>query len=466
MIPVDFVSGMTILLVDDEPDLLKLISEYVSSYEFLTPVKHSSPTEALKWAKSSSFDIAVVDYKMPEMNGLELIEKLKKSNPDSHFILMTAHGNLEIAIEAIKTGVSDFITKPFNLAAFKMSIDRITERIFLSRENETLKGLLREEYGKNQLISRSDEMIAIREKVKTFANSTAPVLITGETGVGKEIVARMFHDNSGRRGSHFVAVNCSAYAETLFESELFGHEAGAFTGANKQRIGRLEYAQKGTLLLDEVSEMPVQMQVKLLRVLQEKQFERVGGNKTIKLAARIISATNKNPEEAIEHGLLRNDLYYRLNAIQVHIPPLRERTEDIEPIAKHFMKKFSVIHTKKIGSISENVMELFYSYSWPGNVRQLENVIDYAVVSCNGDEIMKRDLPEELKNKSFSVQPLIGIQTEKQMIAPGSSLTTGSERDKIVACLEKNRWIKTKAASELGMTRSQLLYRMKKFDIA
>ncbi|MDP6388213.1 MAG: sigma-54 dependent transcriptional regulator, partial [Candidatus Pacebacteria bacterium] len=326
---------LQLLVVDDEKTVVDLVGEYASSIDFLEFQGCCSPNEALDWAKFHPVDIAVIDYNMPKMNGLELINRLEKNNKDSYYLLMTGHAELQIAIDAIRTGVFDFITKPFGKNEFRIAMERIRKHKGIQFQNMFLRDLLRDSYGKRKLIGKSVEMASIREKIQLFAKSEAPVLITGETGVGKEVVAQIIHEASNRNQNNFVPVNCSAYAETLLESELFGHEKGAFTGADRLRIGRFELTKNGTILLDEIAELPPQIQVKLLRVLQEKKFERVGGNNTIKLLARIISITNRNIEEEIKNNRLREDFYYRLNTLRIHIPPLRERKNDILLLANH-----------------------------------------------------------------------------------------------------------------------------------
>ncbi len=457
---------LQLLVVDDEKTVVDLVGEYASSIDFLEFQGCCSPNEALDWAKFHPVDIAVIDYNMPKMNGLELINRLEKNNKDSYYLLMTGHAELQIAIDAIRTGVFDFITKPFGKNEFRIAMERIRKHKGIQFQNMFLRDLLRDSYGKRKLIGKSVEMASIREKIQLFAKSEAPVLITGETGVGKEVVAQIIHEASNRNQNNFVPVNCSAYAETLLESELFGHEKGAFTGADRLRIGRVELTKNGTILLDEIAELPPQIQVKLLRVLQEKKFERVGGNNTIKLLARIISITNRNIEEEIKNNRLREDFYYRLNTLRIHIPPLRERKNDILLLANHFLKKFSLIHNKKVSSFSDGAKEVFCHYPWPGNVRQLENAMDYAASSCKVDQVSEEHLPEEIldgtPSKTSGKKDLSKILNTEKTIP---SIISSIEYDEIVVSLDKNKWNKSKAASSLGISRGQLLYRLKKYGI-
>tara|TARA_B100000315_G_scaffold185005_1_gene174121 strand:- start:8456 stop:9859 length:1404 start_codon:yes stop_codon:yes gene_type:complete len=455
-----------LLVVDDEQEVVNLVEEYASTIDFLEFHGFCSPHEALTWAKFHPVDIAVIDYNMPKMNGLDLISKLEKNEGDSYYLLMTGHAELQIAIDAIRTGVFDFITKPFGKNEFQVAMERIRKHMGMKFQNRFLRDLLRDSYGKRKLIGKSEEIASIREKIQLFAKSEAPVLITGETGVGKEVVAQIIHEVGNGNPKSFVPVNCSAYAETLLESELFGHEKGAFTGADRLRIGRFESAKNGTILLDEIAELPPQIQIKLLRVLQEKKFERVGGNNTIELLARIISTTNRNIEEEIKNNRLREDFYFRLNTLRIHIPPIRERKSDILMLANHFLRKFALLHNKKVLSFSESAQNVFTNYSWPGNVRQLENAIDYAVFSSKTEQVSQEHLPEEILEGMIS-KPSGKKEISKIMASEKTipSIISNIERDKIIASLDGNKWNKSKAASCLGLSRGQLLYRLKKYRI-
>lgn len=455
-----------LIVVDDDQKIVDFTEKFASKIDYIEYYGTSSPDKALSWAKVNDFDIAVIDYHMPEMNGLDLINKLSKNNKDSYYLLMTEHAELQIAIDAIRTGVFDFITKPFENNKFGLAIERVKKHTLLKNQNTFLSDLLHNNYGKRKLIGKSEEIVAIREKINLYAQSDAPVLITGETGVGKEIVARMIHALSNRNQHSFVPVNCSVYAQTLLESELFGHEKGAFTGADRQRIGRFELAKKGTLLLDEVAEIPLQLQVKLLRVLQEKEYERVGGNETINLLARIISITNRDIKIEIKKNKLREDFFYRLNTLHIHVPPLRERENDILLLANYFLKKFSLIYNKKVPSFSERAKDVICNFPWPGNVRQLENAIECAVLSCDLEQIYGEHLPEEIL-KTTPPTSLYNKETSEIKESEESipMIISTLEREKIVACLNKNKWNKSKSASSLGISRGQLIYRLKKYDI-
>jgi DNA-binding NtrC family response regulator len=458
---------LKLLIVDDDSTIAGLVGQYAKELDYLEPITFSWPDDALKWAANNEFDIALIDYQMPVINGLELIRRLKDVNSGSYYLLMTGYGEFEIAVEALRVGVFDFITKPIAAKDFEIAIERAKNHWELANQNKVLLNLLKGNYGKGKLIGNSNEINVVQEKINMFAESDAPILITGETGVGKEVVAQMIHTISNRRSSRFVAINCSAYAETLLESELFGHEKGAFTGADRRRIGRFEFAKKGTILLDEICEMPQQIQVKLLRVLQEKEFERVGGNEQIKLDGRIISATNRNVLEEIDMGKFREDLYFRLNTIHIHIPALRKRVDDIKPLAEHFLNKFALIHNKEISHFSDSVIDIFMNYRWPGNVRQLENVTDYAVISCDNGFIQEKNLPEEIVDGK-NAKTIENVKSEQENIIFNTKPVAGSNpgRSVLITYLEKNRWNKTKTAVDMGITRSQLLYRLKKSGIS
>ncbi|HEB73065.1 MAG TPA: sigma-54-dependent Fis family transcriptional regulator [Nitrospirae bacterium] len=457
-----------LLAIDDEDYAVRLINRYCGYREDIKCHGASTSSEALEWAKSNYFDIALIDYKMPGINGVELGQKLKKIHPGSFFIIVTAYGGLEKAVEAMRAGMFDFLTKPLELGEFELAMERAIKSIEINNQNKQLKEFLLESTGKGKLIGDSAQIKAIKQKVQKIARYDAPVLITGETGVGKEVVARMIHACSGLNNSRFVAVNCSAFSESLLESELFGHEKGAFTGADNQRIGRLEMAGDGVILLDELCDISPSTQIKLLRVLQEKEFERVGGNKTIKLKARILSATNKDIQEEIASGRFRGDLYYRLNTIHLHIPPLRERKEDIRGCMDHFLRKFSLIYSKEGLKLTKEAIDSMLAHPWPGNVRQLQNSVELLVIESADKIIDVKHLPDDLFTSSPAERSQVNDRTlvndnNKNRKIP--ELLSAMERKSIADSLEENRWNKSKAAMDLGLTLAQLIYRMKKYDI-
>jgi len=470
----DVSRSFTIIVIDDEAHILRLLKQQINKITSWKFKGFTSPADAIHWAERNSFQIALTDYKMPVMNGIELLRKLREKNKDSLNILMTGYGELDIAIDAIRLGVFDFIPKPFNLTYLNMAFERITQHLEMKNQNMFLSELAKSQYGIGEFIGQSEAVLAIRKNIQIFSQSDAPVLITGETGVGKEIVARTIHMNSKRSNQRCLPINCSAFTETLFESELFGHEKGAFTGADHQRTGKLELSNGGTVVFDELCEIPVHIQVKLLRVLQEKEFERVGGNTTIKLNTRFISVTNRVIEEEIASKRFRSDLFYRLNTLRLHIPPLRERKADIELFAPYFLKKFSLIYNKDISTFSDESMDALLDYAWPGNVRQFENTVEYAVLHCEKNKISREHLPGDFSRDAIPLnqhKEVTSKDAEPENVSQNSTLHEAEQeklravRETIYRTLEKNRWNKTKSAKELGLTLRQLIYRIKKCGI-
>ena len=455
-----------ILVVDDDEAVLGLIGRFCQSVGGLEFTGFAQPHRALEWAKNGPFDIALFDYKMPGMDGLTLARQLMALRPDAYYLIMTAHADLTTAVEALRAGVFDFLTKPFEITELETALARVEKHLELRAQNQMLREMVRDSSGKGGLAGASP---ALAQMARLFAQSNAPVLITGETGMGKEVVARMIHGQSRLGGgAPFIAVNCSAFAETLLESELFGHEKGAFTGADRQRKGRLEFAGPGVILLDEICDIAPPVQVKLLRVLQERAFERVGGNTPIPLNARVISATNKVVEDEIGAGRFREDLYYRLNTLRIHIPPLRERREDIEVLADHFLRRFATALGKQIAGFSPAAREALLAYPWPGNVRQLENTVDYAALACEGGVIALEHLPWEVAENqppAFAAPPPARASAGDAGPDRIPEMISGLEKKRIRESLEKHRWNKSKAALELGITRRQLTYRLQKYGI-
>ncbi len=381
-----------VLVIDDEINILKVIELSLSSQNFL-PEVFSNPVDALKRAKEIYFDIAFIDLKMEPIDGLQTLAQLKKFSPDTTSILMTAHGTIETAVEAIKGGAYDYITKPFTHKEFLHLAERVFEHHILLKEVKGLRAQVEEDYANGEIISHNFQMREILKLSKDIADSDLPVLIEGESGTGKEILARYIHSNSKRNFNPFVPINCSAIPESLFESEIFGHVKGSFTGALKDRIGRFEMADQGTVFLDEVGEVAKSMQIKLLRFLQSMEFERVGESITRKINVRIISATNRNIDEDIKSGDLREDFYYRLSGIRIKLPPLRERKEDIPYLAEYFINKYSQEPGIKL---SPEALRFLNDYNWPGNIRELENVINRAIVLAKDKIIKPEYLPMEI----------------------------------------------------------------------
>ncbi len=385
----------TILIVDDEKNYLLVLEDLLveEGYQVVTA---DSAQKALEILKGHDLDVVITDMKMPGMDGMTLLQRVHAQNPDLPVIMMTAYGSVEKAVEAMRKGAFDYILKPFENIEFKLTIRKAIDHFQLVCQNRYLTRELQDRYQFNNIIGKSASMQRIYRLIEKVAPSKATVLVTGESGTGKELIARAIHFNSPRVERAFISVNCGALPETLLESELFGHERGAFSGAVSQRKGRFELAHEGTLFLDEISEMSPPLQVKLLRVLQEMEFERVGGTQTLKVDVRMVAASNRELRVEVADGRFRSDLFYRLNVVHVHLPPLRERKDDIPLLVNHFLKKFAGEGSLCGLKLEPEAMRLLLDYAWPGNVRELENVIERAVILCNGEEILAKDLPPEV----------------------------------------------------------------------
>lgn len=443
-----------ILIVDDEEHMCWALDRAMRQEGYQTVVAYRGQ-DGINMAREDSPSLMILDLRLPDIDGLEVLKEVKAINPKLPVIMLTAHGTIETAIEAMKMGAADYITKPFDLDELKLVIKQNLHVIQLETEVNFLRSELTGKYG--NIIAQSKIMQDIISLIEKVAPSNASVLITGESGTGKEVAAISIHQNSPRSNKPFVPVNCAALPEQLLESELFGHEKGAFTGATARKLGRFELADKGTIFLDEIAEMSLNMQAKLLRVLQEKSFERVGGTETISVDVRVIAATNRQLDQAIKQGLFREDLYYRLNVIHIHLPPLRERKEDIPLLAKHFLQKFGP--TYHVDKISPEAMELLCEYNWPGNIRELQNVIERSAIICQGTIIKPEHLPRELNTpRKFPAGAVINF--------PDSGISLEEvEKELILKALEKSGGNQTKAAQLLGITRSALLYRAQKYNI-
>jgi two-component system, NtrC family, response regulator len=385
----------TILIVDDEKNYLVILEDLLSDagYQVLTA---DQGQRALDISRSHDLDLLITDMKMPGMDGMALLERVHAHNPELPVVVMTAFGSEEKADECIEKGAFDFIFKPFQNEQLKLTIRRAINHYRLIRRNRELSEQLQDRYQFDNIIGKSAVMRQIYQLIEKVAPSKATVLITGESGTGKELIARSIHFNSTRRTQPFISVNCGALPETLLESELFGHEKGAFSGAVSQRKGRFELAHEGTLFLDEVSEMSPHLQVKLLRILQEMEFERVGGTSTLKVDVRVVAASNRDLKEEVAVNRFRNDLFYRLNVVHIHLPALRERTDDIPLLVNHFLGKYRGGDSQQLMGIAPEAMRVLLDYSWPGNVRELENVIERTVILSSDDLIRASDLPVEI----------------------------------------------------------------------
>jgi DNA-binding NtrC family response regulator len=447
-----------ILIVDDEVsvrDSLRMI--FKKDYQVIMA---GSAEEAIIKVKSEEPDLIFLDIIMPEKDGMQALKEIRGMHPQIPVIMLTATKTLKTAVEAMKLGAYDYITKPFDVEELKLIAQKALESRDLRRENRRLQGEVEERYHFDNIIGKSKEMRDIYATIRQIAEKNSTVLIHGESGTGKELVARAIHYNSHRKNKPFVAVNCAAIPETLIESELFGHEKGAFTDAQNRRIGHFELADQGTLFLDEVSELILPTQAKILRALQERDFVRVGGGKTISVDVRLISATNKNLEEMMARGAFRSDLFYRINVVPLTIPPLRKRKEDILLLAKHFLDKHAGVGKKKI---SPEAMDILIAYDWPGNVRELENIIERIVVLTTSDTITPDDVPSSLKTESRVELIKLGVLDGRISFEDAEK---EFERDIIIEALKKSNFVQTRAADLLGISRRILKYKMDKYSIA
>ena len=389
----------TILIVDDERNYL-LVLEALLSEEGYQVITAEGARRGLECIEENELDVVITDMKMPGMDGMEFMERIGLRQPDLPVIMMTAFGSVEKAVEAMRKGAFDYILKPFKNEELKLTIGKAIGHHRLVRQNRQMARELQGKYHFGNIIGKSVQMQRIFDLIEKVAPTKATVLITGDSGTGKELIARAIHYNSPRKDQPFISVNCGALPETLLESELFGHEKGAFSGAVSQRKGRFELAHEGTLFLDEISEMSPPLQVKLLRILQEMEFERVGGSHTLKVDVRVVAASNRNLKEDASNGRFRSDLYYRLNVVHVHLPSLRERTDDLPILVNHFLAKYAKENHQESISISSGAMERILNYHWPGNVRELENVIERAIILSDRREISVKDLPSEVREPS------------------------------------------------------------------
>jgi len=435
-----------ILIVDDEAIIRESLRDWLTDADYQVLTAENGP-QALGIVGKDKPCIAIVDLVMPGMDGIELLKKVKEVSPSIEVIIITAYASIPTAITAIREGAYDYIEKPFSPEKVELLIKKLVEHQRLVEENISLHQQLEKRYRFENIIAKSAKMQQIIELIKVVAKSNATVLITGESGTGKELVARAVHVQSYRKAKSFVPVSCAALPESLLESELFGHEKGAFTGAYAQRKGKFEFANRGSLFLDEIGEMSANIQVHLLRVLEEKEFTRVGGNESIKVDVRVISATNKDMEKALASGQFREDLYYRLNVVTIELPPLRERKEDTPLLAQHFLKKFAVENQKEISGFSPEVTDFFLKYQWPGNVRELENTIERAVILAQNSYIKIADLLQ--KNSPLVNSALTGRnlrEVEKNHILNILSETGGnySEAARILAISRATLYNKTK----------------------
>ena len=452
----------TVLIVDDEKNYPRIIAAVLKEEGYETLTANSGP-EALEILKHSDVDLILTDYKMPNMDGIELLERVKAEDAELPVIMMTAHGTVEKAVEAMQKGAYSYILKPFNNDHLVLYVNKANAMFRLIKENRQLRTTVETQYQFGNIIGKSKPMRDVFDKISKVAPTPATVLIQGESGTGKELAAKSIHFNSPRRNKPFIAVNCAALAENLLESELFGHEKGAFTGAVSMKKGRFELADGGTLFLDEIGELSQSLQVKLLRVLQEKIFERVGGIKPIAVDIRLIAATNKDLKEQVKQGQFREDLYFRLDVVNIVIPPLRERPEDIRLLIHHFMKKYAGERTSDIPvtGIDPEAERMFHEYGWPGNVRELENVIERAMILCPNSSIKSSDLPKEFRETVNHHIPLEDIPATAKLYDTLAMV----EKRMIESALQRANYVQSHAAEMLGIGKSGLNQKIKKYQL-
>lgn len=445
-----------ILVVDDEEIMRESLCAWLQEDGFQVEALGSG-REAVEAVRQKVYDAILLDLKLPDMDGLHILEQCKRYQPNTPVVMITAYGTVDTAIKAMKQGAIDYITKPFNPEELSLTIHHILDDLAVRRENIYLKLKLQKGYDHHGIISKSHKMEQIFDLISTIADTRSTVLIEGESGTGKELIARAIHYSSQRSHHPFVSVSCAALVETLLESELFGHERGAFTDAKTLKRGKFELADGGSLFLDEIGEISPKLQLSLLRVLQEREFHRVGGEEPIRVDVRIIAATNRNLLQAVKEGHFREDLYYRLNVISIQVPPLRERKEDIPLLVEHFIEKFNMESGKRVEGISQEALQFLMEHNWPGNVRELENVIERAVIINRGGVVLPSDLPQSLVKR--------GSESSTSQFQPAQMTLQEVEKAHIQRTLEKHEWNILRTARVLGIDRSTLYAKIKRYGL-
>lgn len=444
---------VSILIVEDEDTQRSLLGGLLRK-EGYTVGEAADGESAAALFQKEIFEIVLLDYKLPDTDGLTLLKKIKEVNPATEVVMITAFGSIENAVGALKAGASEYLTKPVDLDDLFFKLRKIEEKTYLIRENMILRETLKDRFKSEDFVYHSEKMHEVSSLVVRIARTDSTCIISGESGVGKEVIVNMIHALSERKSFPLVKVNCAAIPETLLESELFGYEKGAFTGAYQRKAGKFELANKGTIFLDEIGDIPVVLQSKLLRVIQEKEIERLGGVQSVKVDVRIIAATNRNLDEEVKKGTFREDLFYRLNVVNILIPPLRERKEDVPLLIDFFLKKYNSKHKKNVKGLTREARDVLVKYDYPGNVRELENIIERAIVLTRGDHITSEDLP------NLAEQAMAG--------SDGSIRGTveSIEKAMIIEALVNTDWVQTKAAASLGLSERMLRYKIKKYGIA
>ncbi|MDP2644550.1 MAG: sigma-54 dependent transcriptional regulator [Desulfobacterales bacterium] len=448
-----------ILIVDDDAGHLTALKTITRSWGYVVETADDGMA-AVEMVKSGPLDLILMDVRMTHMSGIEALEQIKAYNPTIPVIIMTAYSSVESAVDALKSGAYDYLIKPLDFEVLKLTIERASEHAGLKEENRALREHLRADYDLANIIGRSPSMKKLLEMMSMIAPSEVTVLITGESGTGKELVARSLHYNSPRKEKPLVVVNCAAITESLLESELFGHEKGAFTGADRRREGRFMQADHSTIFLDEIGETSSAMQAKMLRVLQEKEIQRVGGEETIKVDVRIVAATNRDLQADVAAGRFREDLFYRLNVMPLKVPPLRERQEDIPLLSRHFLDKFAAKNRKTVKGFVPLAMDMLLNFDWPGNVRELENAIERAVVLLGGEYITEKQLPLNITEKYSGLETAL---TAAAPITDGTRSLENIEKEAILNTLNASNGNKAEAARRLGITRKTLHSKLKTY---
>jgi len=457
-----------VLIADDEERMRRVLAMVFDEMKDTKVVTASDCVTTLEYLARERFHLLITDLKVPEVGRLDFLKAIKCRVPDIPVIVLTAYGSVESAIDVMKEGVFDYLTTPFENDILKLAVKRALKMSSLTMENKYLRQALESQYNFENIIGNSPQVFEALRLVGDVSKTDSTVLITGESGTGKELIARALHYNNKRAGGPLIVLNCAAIPENLLESELFGYEKGAFTSAEKTKKGRFELAAGGTLFLDEISEMSAAIQAKVLRVVEAKELERLGGTETIKVDVRIICATNKNLEDLVKAGKFREDLYYRISVFPIMLPPLRERKEDIIPLSRHFLKKFSIKMGKAPISLGKEVEKIFMLHKWEGNVRELQNVIERAVILCKGNVITSEHLPVSIVRSSYIIEkerhnPIV---TFLQFDIPPNGLSLDAlEKQLVTQALEKSKNNKTKAAKLLGLTRGTFRYRLQKYGL-
>jgi len=452
-----------ILVADDEQSMREFLDIMLKKEGYKVSLA-SNGEEVVKMIDNDLFDLVLLDIRMPKLDGISALKKIKAIAPETIVIMITAYASADTAIKAMKEGAYDYITKPFKVEEIKLIINNALEKKNLQKENILLKQVVRDRYHFGNIIGQSLKMVALYDLLEKVSPTKTNILVTGESGTGKELVAKAIHYNSPRKEKPFVTLNCGAIPESLIESELFGHMKGAFTDAIATKKGLFEVADEGTIFLDEISELPLLMQVKLLRVLQDKEFKRVGGTEDIRVDVRIISATNKDLEEAVKEKRFREDLFYRLNVIQVKLPPLRDRKEDIPILANHFLKKYSEELNKNILKISPEALQILLNYEYPGNVRELQNIIERAVALESNQELTVHNLSSYLSEQPLLKKGPIDIEIPSEGIDL-EKIVEDLERTLLLKALDKTKGIKKKAAELLHINFRSMRYRLEKYGL-